>query len=157
DAQRLEPLIRRFREQGVLRNPPIVSRLPNHGDGEQFMVLDGANRATAARAAGLPHVVVQVVAYEAPHVQLSTWHHALSAMSRDEFERRCAAIDGLEIGDESVLHARALLARRETLAYAVYAEGSATSFRGGRTLEERNHLLNRLVDVYREQSRFYRV
>ena len=158
DGQRLEPLIRRFRELAVLRNPPIVAPLPNdEAAAVHYMVLDGANRSTAAREAGFPHVVVQIVTYEAPGVHLSTWHHALSGLRREEFEGACGRIAGIDGHRESVLHARALLARREALAYAVHADGSAIAFTGGRTLEERNQLLNALVDVYRERTRFYRM
>lgn len=164
DPQRLEPLVRGFREQAVLRNPPIVAPLPGGepGDagaspmGTTYMVLDGANRATAAREAGLPHVVVQVVHYEAPHVLLGTWHHALSKIDPHDFERACRAVAGLDCQFESILHARALLARREILAYAAHADGSAITFRGGRTLEEHNRMLNALVDTYSHRARFYR-
>jgi len=158
DRQRLEPLIRRFREQAMLRNPPIVAPLPGEDAGNpRFMVLDGANRSTAAREAGLPHVVVQVVKYEEPGVHLSTWHHALSGLSRDEFETACGRIAGMDSRRESILRARALLARREALAYAVHADGAAMALIGGRTLEERNQLLNALVDIYRDRQRFYRM
>lgn len=157
DPQRLEPLVRGFRDEAVLRNPPIVAPLPDAGQGDAvYMVLDGANRATAARAAGLPHVVVQVVPYEAPHVTLSTWHHGLTQMSRPAFEEACRGISGLECPTEPSLHARALLARREILAYALHADGETTTCRGGATLEDRNRLLNALVDTYRERTRFYR-
>jgi len=157
DPQRLEPLIRRFREQAVLRNPPVVAALPNSGPGEaRWMVLDGANRSTAARAAGLPHLVVQVVRYEEPLVHLSTWHHALSGLPRADFEASCRKIQGLECRKEPILHARAMLARREVLAYAVHLDATATVFRGGHTLEEHNELLNLLVDTYRERVRSYR-
>ena len=167
DPQRLEPLVRGFREQAVLRNPPIVTPIPDPSQADEaapeapkhdthYMVLDGANRATAAREAGLPHVVVQVVTYESPHVLLTTWHHALSRVGRDEFERACAGIAGIECRSESLLHARALLARREILAYAVYPDETALTFRGGRSLEDHNRLLNGLVDTYHHRARFYR-
>ena len=165
DPQRLEPLVRGFREQAVLRNPPIVAPLPVVGQGETasrgfpetiYMVLDGANRATAARAAGLPHVVVQVVHYEAPHVLLGTWHHALSQIDPHDFERACRAVAGLDCHFESILHARALLARREILAYSAHADGSAITFGGGHTLAEHNRMLNALVDTYSHRARFYR-
>jgi L-serine kinase (ATP) / ParB family transcriptional regulator, heme-responsive regulator len=155
DPQRLEPLIRGFRDQAVLKNPPIVAELP--GANGCFMVLDGANRSTAARESGLPHIVVQVATYEEPWVRLGTWHHALSGLDRDTFEDACRRIRGIELGEEPILHARALLARREALAYAAYPGLGATTFRGGATLEERNQLLNALVDVYRERVRFYRM
>lgn len=156
DPHRLEPLVRGFRDQAVLKNPPIVATMPDSG-GAAFMVLDGANRATAAREAGLPHVVVQVAHYEEPWVRLSTWHHALSGITRDELEAACATVAGLEHREEPLLHARAMLARREALAYAAYPGVAATTFRGGRTLEEHNQLLNALVDTYRERVRFYRM
>lgn len=157
DSQRMGPLVEHFREQAVLKNPPIVTPLPDAGNGERYMVLDGANRSTAARAAGLPHVVVQVVSYEEPWVQLSTWHHATSDLEPGAFERACRGIEGLECRRESLLHARAQLARREALAYGVSDESTAVVFRGGRTLDERNQLLNRIVDTYREHCRFYRM
>jgi len=157
DPQRLEPLVRGFREQAVLRNPPIVAPLPSATDTETiYMVLDGANRSTAAREAGLPHLVVQVVQYDSPHVVLGTWHHALSQMDRADFERPCRAIPGLECRSRPILRAQALLARREVLAYAAFADGTATTFRGGRTLDEHNGLLNSLVDTYNHRARFYR-
>ncbi len=156
DSQRLEPLVSGFRSEAVLRNPPIVAPLPNATVTGQFMVLDGANRSTAAREAGLPHIAVQVVEYEAPNVILTTWHHALSQIPRADFGAACRAIAGLECHEEPLLHARAMLARREILAYAIHAGGVPSVFRGGRTLEERNQLLNALVDTYRERARFYR-
>lgn len=157
DLQRLGPLAERFKEHRILKNPPIVTPLGNSRSADpRFMVLDGANRSTAAKAAGLPHLVVQVVSYEEPWVQLSTWHHALSQAAPEELIAECAKIPGLECVSESLLHARALLARREALAYAVHP-GEVTVFRGGANLEERNQLLNAIVDTYSRRHRFYRV
>jgi hypothetical protein len=156
DAQRLEPLMEEFRRQSVLRNPPIVAPLPASQEGAQFMVLDGANRATAAREAGFPHVVVQVVQYEAPHVVLSTWHHALSKVGREAFADTCSGVPGLSCREEPNLRARALIARREILAFAAYADSVTTAFQGGTTLEQRNRLLNALVNSYQGRARFYR-
>lgn len=158
DPQRLDPLVEKFRHQAVLKNPPIVTVLPNSGPGApQFMVLDGANRSTAARAAGFPHIVVQVAVYEEPWVHLTTWHHALSQAPGEKFDASCSRIDGLECRHDSLLSARAQLSRREALAYAVHDGGSTLVLRGGRDLEERNRLLNRLVDTYRDAYRFYRM
>lgn len=156
DPQRLAPLVRGFRDQAMLKNPPVVAELPG-SNGARFMVLDGANRSTAALEAGLPHILTQVAAYEEPWVRLTTWHHALSGFERAEFEAACAAIAGLEVRAEPILHARAMLARREALAYAAYPGSAACVFRGGGTLEERNQLLNMLVDIYRDRGRFYRM
>ena len=154
DEQRMTPLVRKLREQGVLKNPPIVAPLDDEG---RFVVLDGANRAMAARAAGLPHLVVQVVRYGDPGVQLSTWYHALVGFPHDELGLKLAAIPGLECHPETLTHARAVLARREALAFVVCGDGGVDILCGGRDLAERNNLLNAVVDSYRGDTRFLRV
>lgn len=158
DLQRTEPLVKALRESGVLKNPPIVVQV---GDGQRvetrYVVLDGANRTTAARAAGWPHVVAQIVRYEAPGVQLSTWYHALTGESRETLERGLAAIPGLEWHAEDDLHARALLARREALACVALSDGEVLVLQGGRTLKERNDLLNAVVRVYQDRIPYVRV
>jgi L-serine kinase (ATP) / ParB family transcriptional regulator, heme-responsive regulator len=156
DEQRMQPLVRKLREQGVLKNPPIVAPLP--GDGEaRYVVLDGANRATAARAAGLPHIVVQVVKYDDPGVELSTWYHALAGFPHAELAAALARVPGLELHPESLPHARAVLARREALAYVVCGDGCVDTLHGGGDLGQRNALLNAVVNTYRNATRFYRV
>jgi L-serine kinase (ATP) / ParB family transcriptional regulator, heme-responsive regulator len=156
DDQRMAPLVQRIREQGVLRNPPIVAVLPE-SDPERplWVVLDGANRASAARAAGLLHVLVQVVRYEEPDVRLTTWTHAITALGREPFERACAALHGLAMHHTPLLHARAALARRESVAHVVWADACVTAFHGGATLSERNRLLHGIVGLY-EDVRYYR-
>jgi hypothetical protein len=154
DLQRMGPLVERFREQAMLKNPPIVTPI---GDGpERYMVLDGANRSTAAREAGFPHMVVQIARYEEPWVQLTTWHHALSQTPIDVVAVACERIGGLTAHEEPLMHARAELARRQALAYAVHGDGSVLTFRGGQSLETRNQLLNAIVETYRGR-RFYRM
>jgi hypothetical protein len=136
----------------------VVAPLPAAAAGDaRYVVLDGANRSHALAAAGVPHVVVQVVPYTDPPVRLSTWCHALGDTSRDHFEKALSAVPGLECHREPLLHASALLARRETLAYVAFADGTADTLHGGRDLRERNALLNAVVDTYRASKRFFRV
>jgi hypothetical protein len=158
DAQRMEPLVTRLREQGVLKNPPIVTPIAGAQEGPpRFMVLDGANRATAVREAGFPHVVVQVTRYEEPWVQLLTWDHAISGVTSAQLLDACQQIPGITLAEEPLLHAQAQLARRGILAYALLEDGRAITFTGGGTLEQNNALLNAIVDVYRDRHRFYRM
>ena len=157
DPQRLPPLVKRIRENAVLKNPVVVAPLPGDAADERFVVLDGANRVAAVGAAGLPHLVVQVVAYEPPAVELRTWYHALAGLDRDEIAKACRTIAGLECRAESELHARALIARRDALAYAAFPDGTVTAFTGGRDLQEHNQLLNAIVDLYRDHHGFYRM
>lgn len=157
DPQRLQSLVKRIREQAVLKNPPIVTPLSAERADGRYVVLDGANRSMAAGAAGFSHMVVQVVSYEPPAVHLTTWYHALADEPPETFEGACRAVPGLHCRHESLLHARALLARREVLAYIVFSSGDVIVFTGGGDLQERNVLLNGIVDVYRDRRRFYRM
>ncbi len=158
DLQRTEPLVRRLRESGSLKNPPIVTQV---GDGmrvePRFVVLDGANRSTAARAAGWPHLIVQVVRYESPAVELHTWFHALTADAREILETGLATLPGVGLTHHDRVHARALLARREALACIVLNDGDVLVVRGGHTLHERNELMNALVHLYQDRVPYTRV
>ncbi len=158
DEHRLETLAQRIREQSVLKNPPVVAPLATESGGEtRYVVLDGANRASAARAAGFPHLVVQVVPYLDPSVQLSTWYHAIRETPRDAFAEALGEIPGLQCLPTMLMHARAMLARREALAFVSFGAGSAATLHGGSGFRERNDLLNAVVDVYRARGPFYRV
>lgn len=158
DPQRTGPLVKRLRETGLLRNPPVVTQV---GDGmrvaPRFVVLDGANRSTAARAAGWPHILVQVVRYESPSVELHTWFHALTADARDILETGLAGLPGIEFGHHDRMRARAELARREALACVVLNDGDVLVVRGGSSLHERNELLNSLVHLYQDRVPYTRV
>ncbi|MGH7730222.1 MAG: hypothetical protein ACRENJ_03130 [Candidatus Eiseniibacteriota bacterium] len=154
DQHRSDPLTQRLREQGVLRNPPVVTPLPP--DNQRFVVLDGANRATALREAGAPHIVVQVVHYGDPGIRLTTWHHALSLVPPAQLERALAAIEGLAYHETDMRHARAVLARREAIAFLALREQRAITLHGVEP-HRRNDILNAVVDCYRAQARYYRV
>jgi ParB-like chromosome segregation protein Spo0J len=158
DDQRMRPLAQKLREQGVLKNPPIVAALdPGNPSEPRMVVLDGANRAMAARAAELPHIVAQVVRYDDPDVRLTTWYHALAGYPHARLGDALARIPGLERRPESLHHARAVLARREALAYLVCSDGGVETLHGGEDLGARNDLLNAIVNAYRDASPFYRV
>ena len=155
DPQRCGPLVQRLSEQSVLRNPPIVAALSH--DDPRFVILDGANRATAARAARLPHLLVQVVSYEDPGVRLTTWHHALTGLSVRELEGTLATVGGLECAASDLRHAHAVLARREAIAIIAHGADRAITLHGGAALDRRNAVLNAVVDAYRTRFRFHRV
>lgn len=156
DEHRTEPLTRRIREQGILRNPPIVTPLPVPG-AERYVVLDGANRTAAAEAAGLPHIVVQVVPYEEPSVRLLTWNHALTGIEGAALLATLDGVPGLTRCTENVSHARAMLARREILAYVVTPGSEAVALCAEGDFARRNVVLNAAVAAYRKLSKVYRV
>jgi len=158
DLRRTTSLAERLKESGALRNPPIITPGTSVGDAERFVVLDGANRVSTLRSSGYPHVVAQIVDYEEPAVRLSTWHHALVDLPLCDLERELTGISGLTICREDLSHARALLARRESIAFIRCAETAATlSLHGGHDLHERNRILNAVVDLYRGVRPYHRV
>jgi hypothetical protein len=156
DAQRTLPLAERLKAEGLLKNPPIVTSL---ADDPRFVVLDGANRVTALNSLGFPHILVQVVKYESPHVILTTWHHVVTGLAPERFTAELSAIAGLEFRPVDLMRARAGLARREFLAYVIRADGQVFAARTEaprRNVHEQNRLLNALVDTYKEQARLFR-
>jgi hypothetical protein len=155
DESRVGRLSERLRAAGVLKNPPIVTEVLTAERGACLVVLDGANRVSAARAAGLPHFLVQVVRYD-EGVELTTWHHALSGFPYERLERELARVPGLTLGHEGPSHARALLARREAIAFVLSGPDDALTLLGDHGLYERNALLNAVVDLYRDRVPFHR-
>ncbi len=157
DESRAGRLAERLRRSGILKNPPVVTETVSSERGECHVVLDGANRVSAARALGLPHFLVQVIRYDDPAVRLTTWHHALSGFPYERFERELARLPGLTLGREGPSHARALLARREAIAFILSGPDQALTLLGNHGLYERNVLLNTVVDLYRDRVPFHRV
>ena len=161
DPKRTQALKGRLQTEGVLRNPPVVAAAPPEGGAAgrspRFVVLDGANRVSTLRAAEFPHIVAQVVPYDAPAVRLSTWHHALAVDQPEELERRLSRISGLTAKEQDLSHARALLTRREALAFLVRGDGSVLSLQGGKDVHRKNDLLNAIVDLYRGRHAYHRV
>ncbi len=153
DVQRSVPLATRLSVDGVLRNPPIVTPIP---DEDHFVVLDGANRVTALAALGIPHVVAQVVDYEDEELILDTWYHLVSGLLREEFHQ---AIDGLaqvSLEPSELMQARAELARREALAYIVYPDGEVFTVHAEGDLHQRTACLNDIVNIYKSRGKIYR-
>jgi hypothetical protein len=155
DEERSGPLVRRLREMGMLRNPPIVAAFA--ANDPRFVVLDGANRTTAARQAGLPHLLVQVDRYAEPDVRVGTWHHALIGVKPAELEAALGKVPDLEWHPTDLLHAHAVLARREAIAFVALGPDRAVSLHGGTDLHKRNAVLNAVVEGYRTRATVHRV
>ena len=158
DDSRSLPLVDALRKAGVLKNPPIVTPLAPHDPNERrFVVLDGANRSTAARLANLPHMLVQVVRYDDPGVRLTTWHHALVSYPHDAIEKLLSEMPDLVRHSDDPRHARATLARREAIAIIDTGARCFTLHGTAGDVRQQNELLNRVVDSYRNRTRFHRV
>jgi hypothetical protein len=153
DAQRSMPLASRLEVDEVLRNPPIVAPIPAES---RFVVLDGANRVTALKSMGVPHVVAQVVDYEDEELILETWYHLVGGLSRENFHRAIDDLSGVALEPSDLIRARAELARREALAYIVYADAAVFTIRVEGDLHQRTARLNDIVNIYKARGQIYR-
>jgi hypothetical protein len=157
DEKRVARLEARLRADGYLKNPPIVAPLPGT---ERYVVLDGANRTSAVKRAGYPHILVQLVDYKSDHVQLNTWNHLVTGRAPATFLAEIRGVEGLVVEPASSSNARALLKARTIVAYVVTPSpsgeiGSTISSVNG-PASNRNHtahtsteLLNAMVDTYK--------
>lgn len=71
DKQRANRLVKKIPRDKIFTNPPIVAKMPRQ---KNYVVLDGANRVTAVKKLGYPHLVVQIVDYF-KNVKLEAWNH----------------------------------------------------------------------------------
>ncbi|HKX18521.1 MAG TPA: hypothetical protein VJT33_10970, partial [bacterium] len=145
DAVRVERLADALRRDGALRNPPVVAAL----DDGRAVVLDGANRITALRALGLPHAIVQEIAYEDPDVHLSGWRHYVSEDVPGTLRGAAAALDPARtVGVHGEAEAEAGIAAREALAAVIDARGGVILQWAG-PLTSCAETLRRLAALYR--------
>jgi hypothetical protein len=93
-------LKRRIQTSGILYNPPLV--IPVSVKNEQYMVLDGANRVTALKDIGLPHLLVQIVDPDSPSVSLQTWNHVLWNIDPDLLTQEIENLEGITLESASI-------------------------------------------------------
>ena len=154
DPERIEALVQRLLKDGVLKNPPIVAPIPGS---HKYVVLDGANRTSALPRVGCRDIVVQVVEYNDPDLDLAVWNHLVAAPSADDVLGPMRAVRGLRMRKVNIKLARALLANRGILAYVVSIDGPVFAMEGGLNLDDEADLLNRLVGSYHGRLRYFRV
>src|SRR3954452_7794368 len=116
DEKRVARLEARLRADNFLKNPPIVAPIPGT---DRYVVLDGANRTSAVRRAGLPHILVQVVDYKSDQVRLNTWNHLVTGRDPETFLSDIEKVPGLTVKRSSGTEARHQLESRSILAYVV--------------------------------------
>jgi hypothetical protein len=158
DDQRTAPLAKRLAEEGLLKNPPVVTPLGD--DDPRYVVLDGANRVTALHLLDYPHILAQVVVYEQPHVILTTWHHVIECVDPKSLTAELSALEDIDLILTDRLRARAGLARRDYLMYVIRADGEVFAARTKipkRAVHEQNRLLNAMVNTYKDRCALHRV
>jgi hypothetical protein len=117
DPRRVERLTRRIVSDGLLKNPVIVTPIP---DSDRYMVMDGANRTAALGQSGARDVLAQIVRYDEPGVELTTWHHLITGVDPTALLDSIAALPDLALNTMSPEEARRALAAREGVAYLVH-------------------------------------
>jgi len=153
DPRRVMRLSRRLEEDGILKNPPVVASIP---DSEDYVVLDGANRALSFVELGIPHIVAQLVSYQKTGVEVDTWYHVVAGMDISEFEGALTLITGLHLKDCSLEEARTALEKHEAAAYIISEKGVRMVSNSSTTLKHDTALLNALVSVYKGKADIYR-
>lgn len=154
EAARIERLAEALQRDQILRNPPIVAPLP---EGKRYVVLDGANRTLTLRRLGVPDMLVQIVDYNTPGLELHTWNHLIADLSLADLQKLLSNIPGVEIRIVLLDVARANLARRRTLAYLVCLGGTILELWGGDDLITQAQHLTRIVRAYQSLTTFHRI
>lgn len=156
DEQRARPLADRMREEGLLRNPPVV--IPAGDRSERFVVLDGTNRTLALRLMGMRHVLVQVVYAGGTAVTVKTWNHVIPGITPSDLLEALEGFPDVDLVPSDQGGAAFNLSAGGTLAYAILAEGSVLEIVGEtQTLDWGMRNLNRLVESYQGIARVERV
>jgi hypothetical protein len=147
DNQRTPPIVRHLEESGVLRNPPIV--MPLDDGSERYMVLDGANRATALQAMQIPHIVVQIVNASDPGVELSPWNHIVCGINPDTLLDWARSIPLLNLLPSDQTHRFGNLLDIRSLASLHLPDGRIYTASTERiNFVQRVRLLNQFVESY---------
>ena len=153
DPRRVDRLSQRLKAEGILKNPPIVAAIP---ESEDYVVLDGANRALSFVNLGIPHIIAQLVSYRESGVEVDTWYHVVAGMDITDFENALTLITGLHLQDCSLDEARLAMANRQAAACIISANGVRLVSNTSTTLKHDTALLNGLVSVYKGKADIFR-
>ena len=153
DPRRIERLGQRILDEGCLKNPPIITPIP---ESERLVILDGANRVMAFAKLRIPHIVAQLVSYDDPGIILDTWYHVVAGMPLDDFESALSLVSKANLQPCTLLEARKALNDKAAIAYIVCESGvrmvaSPTGYEPGDL-----HILTDLVNAYKGQANIFR-
>ncbi len=149
DPQRVAVLVRRFKRDGVLKNPPIVAKAKNES---RLILLDGANRVTALTRLALRDVLVQQIGLDDPGLKILQWHHAIEHLSREELISRAEKIEGLTISQTGPGSSGDNFLCRIT-----FADRTGVTLLPEGDIFTRAGLLKQFTDLYHKQSLMDRV
>jgi len=153
DPRRVEKLSVRINQDGILKNPPVVSKIPNS---DCYVILDGANRVAAFRLIGIPHIVAQVVSYADPGVILDSWNHVVAGLAENEFELMLSQVKNLVLKRCTLADARLALTTNIAAAYIICSSGVRMVVSAEGKLMNDIHLLNDIVGAYKGNADIFR-
>jgi hypothetical protein len=121
------------------------------------MVLDGANRVSAFRRIGIPHILVQIVEADDPNLDLNAWNHVLWGIPPDALFNSLRKVPGIMLQPSTQALSFRDLMDIHTLASIHLPNGSAfTAFTPSVDLIDRVAALNLVVERYIEITRLDR-
>ncbi len=145
DSQRAQPLMARLSQETVVINPPVVAPM---GDGNQFVVLDGANRYYAFSHLAYPHILVQVAPYESGYMQLDTWRHLICNWDEPSLMSHLHKIASLEISEGQ---------HHDAIAHILFRDERVIALRVPvQNTHERNAALREIVRIYQQHATLQR-
>jgi len=150
NRERVADLVERLGADGVLKNPPIVARWDGSG---RHLLLDGANRITALRTLDFAHVLVQVIDYQDPALQLSHWHHAVEHLPTAQLIDHAKGLAGVSV--ESVTDCPP--ADPAYLCCLTFPDGSKVVLRGTSDLVGKVEQLRDFTALYHRKATMDRV
>jgi L-serine kinase (ATP) / ParB family transcriptional regulator, heme-responsive regulator len=153
ENKRVERLIARLQQDRMLKNPPIATQ-----SNVKYIVLDGATRVAALSRMRCRDIVVQIVDYRAPGIALETWNHMLLDAPAQEIFDAIAELPDLYIEKTDEGDANESLARRQSIATIMLADGRVYSICAkDNTPSEQARMLNHIVAAYEGKGEMYRV
>lgn len=152
DPARTSRLETQFKSGKVCKNPPLVARLK----GGNYVVLDGANRVTVARALGLPHLAVQVVEYHDTAVKLLMWNHVVEGVLWKQWHGEIVRACENNLEPLPIARAMQLLKRGVLCAVVVSNKGACFGVRAPKEGQALIALLNYLVETYKGRYTLHR-
>jgi hypothetical protein len=151
DGRRVDRLVQRLRSDGVLKNPPAVVDVVG-----KYVVLDGATRVAALRELGIRDVLVQIVDYGPPGVELHSWCHVVVGMGCQDLVDGLNLVKGIEVKSMELNAARTELKLKSIVCYVVLPDGGVLAAVGRCDLDAQVDLINEIVDLYGGYADVYR-
>lgn len=146
DSQRSAPLIESLKTARYMINPPLVA--PMDADANDYVILDGANRAYCFSALDYPHILVQVASYDSGLVELENWQHVVGGWNSDALLRHLGALRAITLCDAEIVDALAHIYLRDGRIVSICANAAS--------LHEKNAALRQVVAIYQQNAALHR-